>query len=148
MTNPTKELIAARDDFIVGCHGCLDPEMEQTILSLLDSHINPPDLDELRMKLQQSTYEPATPLDIAYVDGYNAAIDRLSPRIVREGFVVVPEEPTEKQYIQYAKSCPPFTTYMFDEGKISAIWRNQSQADHVEACKKSYQAMIAASKGD
>ena len=96
MTQPTKEeLIAARDAFIVGCHGCLDPEMEQTILSLLDSHINPPDLSELKREV--ASYEPQCFLD----EGYNTAIDHLAPRISDSNFLKLKHDKRVSELLEY-----------------------------------------------
>jgi len=89
--------------------------------------MNKEEINKLKMKLQHSIYEPATPKDRAYVDGYNAAIDHLAPRIVREGFTMMHDEPSDKI--------------------IKAGWDefNKGSIDHF---RRAYKAMIAASKED
>jgi hypothetical protein len=83
--------------------------------------INAPDLDELRKtiheRLPQREYDRR--------QGWNAAIDHLAPRIVRDGCVVVPLEPTQKM--------------------IDAAKNRKEQSDLYPDI---YKAMIAASKGD
>lgn len=154
MTPTLKELTAARDWFKErfgdfkqevenGTRGALGADKTwgniQTLLSLLNSHINPPDLSELKRetisnlheKLSEQERTEETSAVYQFYRKYGAdigvqfAIDHIAPRIVREGCVVVPEEPTEK---------------MSDAG-IGYV-------TYPDAHIYCYKAMIAASKGD
>jgi len=124
MTQPTKDQLIAARDAISSCINLSEnPRMSdeekiiwsqgttlkpfihigtmKTIRTLLDSHINPPDLEGLKREVVLDIRK--TPELLHKHLGYSMEevvghiIDHLAPRIVREGFVVVPEEPTEKQ---------------------------------------------------
>jgi hypothetical protein len=90
--------------------------------TLLDNAINAPDLEVLKREVQDELF-PATDGEI-YIIG--KVIDHLAPRIVREGFVVVPEEPTDEMILA----------------------RNLHSGWSFESERENYKAMIAASKGD
>jgi hypothetical protein len=107
MTKPTKyQLIAARAWVIAVmielrkkpvCHKQNSIVIEQTILSLLDNAINPPDLESLK----RDDKDANAPIEeMLRNEGWNAAIDHLAPRIVRDGYVVVkkPEQWMINQY--------------------------------------------------
>jgi len=82
MTQPTKEeLIAARDAVIATKNEwigqkqlCIYVGMSEidTLLSLLDSHINPPDLSELRKTFDSAEYED----DTDYIQGLYQGIGK------------------------------------------------------------------------
>ncbi len=102
-----------------------DLEYHKIMKTLLDNAINAPDLESLKKPQTMELSEPQYRYNEAFNDGLKAAIDHLAPRIVREGFVVVPEEPT---YEMCAAVIEDPRTH-----RQTAIY---------------YKAMIAASKGD
>ena len=112
----------------------------ETIRTLLDQAINAPDLekiDEMIAIFIKDNY-PEThdkrfsaeimPSDkaVKYFNLLRKFYDHLAPRIVREGFVVVPEEPTEEML------CAGY-----NGGDVT-----------MPRTKNMYKAMIATSKGD
>lgn len=101
----------------------------KTIRTLLDQAINAPDLGSL--KLQSNPITDSIE-GLNYIHGWNHAIDHLAPRIVREGFVVVPEEPT-------------IDMCSFG-GDI--IYHSHGKTTLSKVAEHTYKAMIAASKGD
>lgn len=61
-----------------------------------------PITEDLESLKQNYSAEP-TSSENFYRDGWNECIDYLAPRIVREGFVVVPEEPTEEMSLTFRR---------------------------------------------
>lgn len=104
---------------------------KQTIRTLLDQAINAPDLraEKKDTSNTQELLANCEDFTVGYNTGWNAAIDHLAPRIVREGCVVVPEEPTPQMI---ANGALTYTRYDKSSGRMA----------------RAYKAMLAASKGD
>jgi hypothetical protein len=138
------ELKAAREEY----NGSLYPHTEgrfaqanmvseetvHIIRTLLDQAINAPDLESLKREVVSDIRN--TPELLHKALGYSMeevvghVIDHLAPRIVREGFVVVPEEPTQA---------------MKDAGANERLRQERNEELNTHLI---YKAMIAASKGD
>jgi hypothetical protein len=114
----------------------IESDFIKTIRTLLDNAINAPDLESL--KLQSNPITDSIE-GLNYIHGWNDAIEHLAPRIVREGFVVVPEEllQVSTELINKAFKIDEFGTLhipMADLEMVSLFLKHK--------------AMIAASKGD
>jgi hypothetical protein len=90
--------------------------------------LNAPDLESLK----RETIEHFSPLNSTDGGLVARVIDHLAPRIVREEFVCVPEEPTEKMIIAGVKAALDCYFQKEMSGQIELA----------------YKAMIDASKGD
>ena len=150
MTPTIKELTAARDwfkdrfgDFKQevenGTRGALGADKTwghiQTIISLLDSHINPPDLSELKREVNKVLDEKFTKTNDEYENNIvNAAIDHLAPRIAREGMVVVPVEPTEYMVQQG----------VYSENTLECV--GEDYPSYEQSCTNIYKSMISAAQ--
>lgn len=101
------------------------------IRTLLDQAINAPDLraEKKDTSNTQELLANCEDFTVGYNTGWNAAIDHLAPRIVREGCVVVPEEPTPQMI---ANGALTYTRYDKSSGRMA----------------RAYKAMLAASKVD
>jgi len=87
MTPSKDQLIAARD--ILDTKWAGYDNAKDVIRALLDSHINPPDLESLKREVVGSFSElEASKYGMPY-GAISWTIDHLAPRIVREGCVVV-----------------------------------------------------------
>lgn len=94
----TKDQLIAARDWVVAAADFLPSHMEhhyETIISALDAQISPQNLSELKRKIM-------TPYNLTIMQRFDDPeacvdwlIDHLAPRIVRDGMVVVPVEPTE-----------------------------------------------------
>ncbi len=105
------------------------------VRTLLDNAINAPDLSELKRETIEGVkakwnWDKLNPDFVPRGPTIRACIDHLAPRIVREGFVVVPEEPTEDMMHSGLDQCK----------KDKLLHGNIYVGDI-------YKAMIAASKG-
>lgn len=86
--------------------------------------MNKDELESLKRELCDKFSETSIEDSVIY-----ACIDHLAPRIVREGFAVVPEEPTAQ---------------MIADGALAYVNFDKSEG----RMKRAFKAMIAASKGD
>lgn len=100
MTQPTKDELTAAKNAINDAFSELYPDETTTLNALLDQAINAPDLSELVVDTSNTPelLSMCADFTVGYNNGWNAAIDHLAPRIVREGMVVV--DATEYQQLK------------------------------------------------
>ena len=115
-----------------------DIEIGKTLRDTLNTKLNAPDLESLKREVWDGMKRDCA-VSVRHYEGMCAAIDHLAPRIVREGFVVVPEEllQVSTELINKAFKIDEFGTLhipMADLEMVSLFLKHK--------------AMIAASKGD
>lgn len=127
------EKLKAASEWVNNCSDAMfsDLSVKRTLRTLLDNAINAPDLraEKKDTSNTQELLANCEDFTVGYNTGWNAAIDHLAPRIVREGFCVVPEEPTPQMI---ANGALTYTRYDKSSGRMA----------------RAYKAMLAASKGD
>ncbi len=158
-----EKLKAARDEY----NGSLYPHTEgrfaqanmvseetvHIIRTLLDNAINAPDLSELKRevtKICRDKNELETP-DYVIMEAVANAIDHLAPRIVREGFVVVPVEVIKEinrlSKMNTSREYKESENYNYDEEDIGATFIDAYDM-FVRDVRLLNKKVIAASKGD
>jgi len=99
------QLISAREIFNNDSYKMRNEYLDayNTIRTLIDEAISKMETVEqtsnsrgLDLESLKKNESPPKLKDALYNDGWNSAIDHLAPRIVRDGMVVVPKEPTEE----------------------------------------------------